>query len=352
MPPRVSIVVPALDEARYIEACVRSALAQDVDGGLEVVVADGGSTDGTAELARAAGARVVANPERTIPAALGVLLEAAEGEVLVRFDAHAEMPPGYVRACLRALAEEPGAGNVGGWREPRGRGPWGRACAAALASPLGVGNARIWRAPPPGARRRDVETVPLGCFPVEALRRVGGWRRDLLANEDFELNHRLREAGYRVVFDPAIHSVYYPRESAGAIARQYWRYGRWKAVMLAGEPESLRPRQLAPVALLAVAAAAPVSRPARALAGAYVAGLAAAAARSGAGWRVAPTLAAMHLPWALGLTTRLAGIAYARTRRRTERRTSERSAGRGTSADAGSPDARANSTTIAMPPPV
>ena len=161
------------------------------------------------------------------------------------------MPAGYVAACLRAIDEERDAGSVGGWREPRGRGPWGRALAAALASPLGVGHALIWRRPARGSDRREVEHVPLGCFRAETLRAVGGWREELATNEDFDLDHRLRRAGGRVVFDPEIWSVYYARESLGAIARQYWRYGRWKAAMLVSAPESLQPRQLAPPALVA-----------------------------------------------------------------------------------------------------
>lgn len=303
--PRVSVIVPARNEARYIEACVRSILAQEVDGGLEVVIADGLSTDGTRTLAEAAGARVVANPAGTIPAGLNAALAAASGEIVVRFDAHAEMPRGYVAACVRALEEEPDAANVGGWREARGLGPWGDAVAAALASPAGVGNARIWRRPPPGAPRTELETVPLGAWRADELRAVGGWQEGLLANEDFELNHRLRLRGGRVVFDPEIWSVYRPRESLRAVAEQYWRYGRWKAEMLADHPESLRPRQLAPLGLLAVVGLAPVSRSARRGLALYAAGVSAVAARERK-WRLAPTLAAMHLPWAVSLVAALA----------------------------------------------
>jgi glycosyltransferase involved in cell wall biosynthesis len=308
--PRVSVVIPALNEGRYIEACVRSVLDQRLDGELEVLVVDGGSSDGTAELARSAGARLVENPERAIPTALNRGLEAARGEVIVRFDAHAVMPDGYVEACLRALSEERGAANVGGWREARGLGPWGDAVGAALASPFGVGNARIWRRPANGSRR-DVDTVPLGCWPAETLRGAGGWRETLLTNEDFELNHRLRARGGRVVFDPEIWSVYRPRESLGELARQYWRYGRWKAVMLRDAPESLRPRQLAPVVLLAaiVAAAAPTpaAKPAQAALVAYAVLLGAVAARSHGGWRTAPVLATMHGAWGAGLVRGLLG---------------------------------------------
>jgi succinoglycan biosynthesis protein ExoA len=107
------------------------------------------------------------------------------------------------------------------------------------------------------------------------------------------------------VFDPAISSVYRPRESLGAIARQYWRYGRWKAVMLAREPTSLRPRQLAPPVLLATAAAAALpsrwSPSARALIAGYGLALGAESARARAGWRVPVVLTTMHLLWGAGL---------------------------------------------------
>jgi succinoglycan biosynthesis protein ExoA len=304
--PRVSVVIPARDEARYITACVRSVLAQTVEGGHEVLVVDGRSTDNTVELARAAGAKVLINEKQTITAALNIGLAAARGDVLVRFDAHAEMPDGYIDKCLRALAEEPGAMSVGGWRDTRGTGSWGRAIGAALSSPLGVGNPRIWRRPTPGEGRRDVDTVPHGCFPVDVLRDAGGWRG---VNEDFELNYRLRRAGGRIVFDPAIWSVYRPRESLAEIASQYWRYGRWKAAILAREPRSLRPRQLAPGALLATATAAVMpwrlARTARAGLACYGAVLTVAAARSAGGWRMGPVLGTMHLCWAAGLATGL-----------------------------------------------
>jgi succinoglycan biosynthesis protein ExoA len=302
MHPRVSVVIPALNEARYIEACLESVFAQRVDCGLEVIVVDGCSEDGTAALARAAGARVIQNPHRSIPSALNLGLHAATGDVLIRFDAHAEMLPRYVESCVRALEEESGAVNVGGWCEVRGSGPWGRALGAALASPLGVGNPQIWRPPRTGDRRREAETVPFGCFPVEAIKAAGEWCERLPANEDFELNHRLRRRGGRILFDPAIRSIYRPRENLADVVHQYWRYGRAKAIVLAAAPESIRLRQLAPLALLTTVATAPFVRSARAAVGLYASVICVSATRSNGGWRTAPVLAAMHLAWSAGVT--------------------------------------------------
>ena len=300
---RVSVVIPALNEAASIERCVRSILSQRPSAH-ELIVVDGGSSDGTPELARAAGALVLDNPDRIISAALNRGLAAATGEVFLRFDAHAEMPEGYLANCLRALAEEPGAANVGGWCEVRPNGQWGRALAGALSSRLGVGNARLWRAPEPSSRRREVDSVPFGCFPVARLRAAGGWEQTLPVNEDYELNARLRAAGGKVIFDPVLRAVYFPRESLRAITAQYWRYGRWKAVMLKRSPRSLRRRQLAPPALvgLVVVGCLPkrVALPARLALGAYAAGIGGAALRAGSGWRTAIVFASMHLSWGAG----------------------------------------------------
>ena len=310
--PRVSVIVPARNEAANIVACVRSILAQDLAGGLEVIVADGRSTDDTAGLARSAGAVVVDNPRQITPAGLNAALGAARGEVIVRFDGHAEMPAGYVAACLRALEEEPRAASVGGWCKIEGRGPWGRALAAALASRFGVGNPRPRRPPRPGDGRVDVDGFAFGAWPADVLRAHGGWDERFLRNQDFELSYRLRRAGGRVVFDPAIWSVYRPRESLPAIARQYWDYGRFKALAFATAPASIRPRQLVPVGLLAVALAAltpsRLARPARVGLGLYGALLAAVTARSEGGWRTFPVLATIHAAWGSGLLLGLARI--------------------------------------------
>ncbi len=312
------MIIPARNEAAHIQTCLRSVFEQDVEGGLEVIVADGSSTDGTGDIARACGATVVDNPDGTTPAGLNRALAAAHGEIVVRFDAHAEMYPDYVAACIRALEQEAGSVNVGGWRESRGSGPWGRATAAALESRFGVGNPRIWRRPEPGAGRCDVDTVPLGAWPAAVLRDAGGWDEAFIRNQDFELNHRLRRGGGRVVFDPNISSSYHPRESPRGLASQYWQYGVFKAKMVSEDPSSLRPRQLAPLGLFAALSAAAVpgapGRAGRTALLAYALLVAGVAAGSRGGWRTAPVLTTMHASWGAGLVAGIAGRFRARSR--------------------------------------
>jgi len=312
MGPRVSVIVPARNEARNIEACIRSILAQRVDGGIEVIVADGNSSDETSRLASSAGAAVVGNPKGSTPAGLNAALAAAQGAIIVRFDAHGRMPPGYVEASVVALEQEAGAVGAGGWVRVEPRGPWGRAIGAALASRFGIGNARSWKVPKPGQARLDVDTFPLGSWPAEKIRAVGGWDERFLRNQDFELNHRLRRSGGRIIFDPAIWSFYRPRESLRAIARQYWDYGRFKALTVATAPQSVRPRQIAPVLLLATATTAllpsGLARPARGVMAVYALVLSGATVKSRSGWRTVVVLATIHGIWGAGLLTGLAQL--------------------------------------------
>lgn len=320
MAPRVSVIVPARNESAHIEDCLQSILEQRVEGGMEIIVADGNSSDETASLARSLGARVVENPKGNTPAGLNAALAAAQGEIVVRFDGHGRMPPGYIEASVRALEAEPGIVGAGGWVQVEPNGPWGRAVGAALASRFGIGNPRSWRRPRRGQPRVDVDTFPLGCWPAEKLRAVGGWNEHLVRNQDFELNYRLRRAGGRLVFDPAIWSFYRPRESLWRITRQYWDYGRFKALTVATAPRSLRPRQLAPTALLVTAAAAalPVgpARSARVMLAGYGLLLAGVTARSRGGWRTLPVLATIHAVWGAALLLGLAQVGSHSVRRR------------------------------------
>jgi glycosyltransferase involved in cell wall biosynthesis len=311
--PRISVIVPARNEAAGIVDCLRSIFAQRVEDGIEVVVADGGSSDETASLARAEGARVVENPEGTTPAGLNAALAAAQGSIIVRFDGHGRMPPGYIEASVRALEEEDGAVGVGGWVQVEPNGGWGRAIGAVLGSRFGIGNARSWRRPKPSQRRVDVDTFPLGCWPTDSLRALGGWDERFLRNQDYELNYRLRASGGRIVFDPAVWSYYRPRETLSALARQYWDYGRFKALTVWTAPRSLRPRQVAPVLLLAMAAAAPLpnglGRGARGALAAYGLVVGVVAVSSRGGWRAVPVLMTIHGVWGAGLVAGLGGLA-------------------------------------------
>ena len=117
-----------------------------------------------------------------------------------------------------------------------------RGIAVAAAHPLGAGATR-YRV---GGSAGVVDTVPFGTYQRSWLPRVGSFNEKLLTNEDYEYNVRIREKGGVVYFDPRIHSIYLARGSLQALARQYFRYGYWKAQMLQLYPRSVKVRQLLP----------------------------------------------------------------------------------------------------------
>src|SRR5512138_850542 len=116
MQPRVTIAMPAFNEEHYIQACIASVQAQDYPHDLiEVLVADGRSTDRTREiLARIHESdpriKTIDNPLRLQAAGLGLIVKQATGDVIVRMDVHAEYAPDYVRSCVETL-EKTGADN-------------------------------------------------------------------------------------------------------------------------------------------------------------------------------------------------------------------------------------------------
>jgi succinoglycan biosynthesis protein ExoA len=258
---RISVIAPMLDEAEHVENLVADIAAQDWEGDLQLLVADGGSTDDSVARLRGAAARhgvaleIVDNPERLVSPGLNRCIRRATGDLIVRVDCHSRYASEYLRLCV-AAAEETRAENVGGLTVPRGRTPMERAVAAAMDSAFGgIG----WTRHRP-AGRIEVDTVPFGAFRPEAFRMAGLFDESLLRNQDEEFNLRLRRAGGRIVLDPSISVFYTPRGSFRRVFRQYYEYGRWKAPVMTKHRRPTSARSLAPVGLVTtVLALAPLS---------------------------------------------------------------------------------------------
>jgi succinoglycan biosynthesis protein ExoA len=256
MPPSVSIIIPCYNEQTRIKTLLQAIYAQTYSRQeMEVVIADGLSTDGTRREIELflqghpdLPVTVVDNPQRHIPVGLNRALAHTRGGIIVRLDAHSIPSPEYVARSVSDLLEGRGE-NVGGvWEIRPGAATWAaESIAAAAAHPLGVGDALYRQAGKPA----HVDTVPFGAFKRELLAQVGFFDESLLTNEDYEFNARIRKAGGKIWLDPAIRSVYFARATFPELARQYARYGYWKWRMLRRYPETLRWRQALPPLLVA-----------------------------------------------------------------------------------------------------
>jgi len=251
MSPKISIIVPCYNEQSTICLLLQALREQTYPRAeMEVIIADGGSKDGTREAISAfqkefpdLAVRVLDNALRSIPSALNNAIEASRGELIIRLDAHSKPHPEYVANCLTAHEEGRGD-NIGGvWEiRPGAKGWISESIAVAAAHPLGVGDALYRHA----SRAIEVDTVPFGSFRRALIEKIGRFDETLHANEDYEFNVRVRKSGGRVWLDPSIRSIYFARGTLGELARQYWRYGYWKWLMLRRYPNTLRWRQALP----------------------------------------------------------------------------------------------------------
>lgn len=260
--PRVSVVIPCYNEERFIGQVLENLSRQYSGAGqFEIIVVDGMSTDNTRGVLAQfllehpnVEVRLVNNPERAIPSALNLGIAAAQGDVIVRMDAHSIPSPDYIQRAVELLRRRPEVAVVGmPWRiRPGAATLTARAIALAVAHPFGIGDAK-YRVATEESASEFVDTVPFGVFAKKLWQELGGFNEELLANEDYDFNYRVRQRGGRVLLDTSGHCAYFARATFGALARQYFRYGLWKAQMVKLHPRSIKLRQLvAPVFVLSV----------------------------------------------------------------------------------------------------
>lgn len=271
--PFVSIVLPCRNESRRIAACLRSLVEGSYPSDrLEILVADGMSTDGTRDVIEAyasesgANIRVLENSGLAMPYGANLGLRAAQGDVLFVLNSHSTYSPEYVARCVEAI-DAGLADCVGGIirYSDVGSSPWSPAIRLALTHPFGVGGARYkagrgtspFSSDSPGfpAARRDVWAT-VGLF-NEALRH----------SQDYDLFSRMRRAGYRIAVHPGATATYYARDTLIGFLRYVWRNGRWVSLPWRLTRTRFAPRHFVPAAAVGVGATllatAPLLPPAR-----------------------------------------------------------------------------------------
>ena len=244
--PAISVILPVLNEESHLESAVLSVLSQDYRGPLEIILALGPSRDRTNEIATKLASqdnrvKLLDSPTGKTAAGLNLALAVSKSPVVVRVDGHAQIPSNYISLIVEIL-NKTGAVNVGGVMAAVGTTAFERAVAGAMRSPLGVGASRFHT----GGEAGEVDTVYLGAFRREALIAIGGFDERFTRAQDWELNFRLRENGGVIYFDPRLHVTYRPRSSVGALAKQYFEYGRWRRVVSRRHSGTINYRYLAP----------------------------------------------------------------------------------------------------------
>ncbi|MGD9901857.1 MAG: glycosyltransferase family 2 protein [Vicinamibacterales bacterium] len=322
--PFVSVVLPIRNEAGHIGRTLRSVLDQDYPAErMEVIVADGMSSDATRDIVDEVGrrdprVRLIDNPGRIVATGLNAAVPLTSGSVIVRVDGHCEIEASYVRRVVAQLADRTIAA-VGGPLDTIGDTAWARAIAVAMSSRFGVGDSTFRVGAGAAA---DVDTVAFPGYSRDALRRAGPFDEELVRNQDDEYSYRLRSLGYRVVFVPEIRAVYHSRSTLRSLWRQYFQYGFWKVRVLQKRTRQMRPRQFVPplfVAGLLGGSAAALTVPGGwvilgvVLAPYLAANLLASAAAAGVDrallLRLPPTFLVLHVAYGAGFLTGLCRFA-------------------------------------------
>ena len=261
MLPFVSVIIPCHNEAQYLARSLDSVLENDYSAErMEVILADGMSTDGTREqieeyLARDRRVRRIDNPARITPSALNRAIEASRGEIILRIDAHSAICRDYISKAV-AYLQSTSAWNVGGAMRTiaDGTGPFAEPIGLVLTHRFGVGNSHFRTAARTGSDQpRWVDTVFGGCWRREVFARIGGFNEELVRGQDLEFNLRLGRAGGRILLAPDLESRYWARANLLYFIRHNWANGVWAVLPFAfSQGLPVRVRHLVPLAFVVV----------------------------------------------------------------------------------------------------
>jgi succinoglycan biosynthesis protein ExoA len=245
---KVSVLIPCRNEVQYIENCIHNVHSFDEpDGGFEVIVIDGLSTDGTGEILSRLKSQlselvVIDNPGKTVPRAMNLGIQQAKGEYIVRADVRCIHPKSYLRDLME-LSERTGADNVGGVLVPMsGETYVQKSIALAYKSRIAMGGALRDR----GDFVGETDTVYGGCFKRQRLLEIGMYDEEMVRNQDDELSFRLRERGGKIIQDGRIKVQYWPRRFYWQLFKQFLQYGYWKIPVIKKHPQQASPRHFLP----------------------------------------------------------------------------------------------------------
>ena len=251
-PHHILVVIPALNEANHIADCIKSLTLNDsFAGATTIVVADGGSTDGTQniveELAQHhSDLHLLHNPQKLQSAGINTAVDEMarpNHRIIVRCDAHATYPAGYIADIVKTFEKQPDAASVVTVMDAVGTNCFQRAAAWIIDTPLGPGGS----AHRGGTASFWVDHGHHAGFRLDWFAKISGYDPLFSHNEDAEFDHRLGLAGGRIWLESSIRLDYHMRPTPTALARQYWAYGRGRARTVLKHRMRPRIRQMIPV---------------------------------------------------------------------------------------------------------
>lgn len=247
----VAIVIPTLNEERFISRCLDSIIKQTFKfEKMDVMIIDGGSNDKTKDIVAKyqkshQNIRFIENKKKIQSVAFNIGFKKSTAPYIIRLDAHAEYDSKYISLCIENLKQDEKRGNVGGRCNilPFNQSLWAQTNAILNHSRFGIGGAAFRVS----NEAHNTDSVPFGSFPRKIIEKIGGMREDLPRGEDNEYNSRIRKAGYKIFFDPNIISSYFARPTLGASCKQMYANGNSIGYLYYIDREAIGIRHLVPL---------------------------------------------------------------------------------------------------------
>lgn len=243
----ISLVCPIYNEEKYIDVFLKSIIKQDYPKKeMEVLLVDGMSTDNTRNiiskyLKKYPLIHLLDNPQRTSSYAMNIGIKAAQGEYIIRMDAHADYPLNYLKLLVHYSKTLENAQNVGGVciTLPCNKTNEALAISEVLSSPFGMGNSYFRTGTD---QIKQVDTVPFGCFKKTLFDEIGYFDTELIRNQDDEFNGRIIRNGGNIYLIPDIRIKYFARDKVAKIRKMFYQYGLYKPLVnkKLGAPATIR----------------------------------------------------------------------------------------------------------------
>jgi len=227
---KISIIIPILNEEKYIAKCIESIINCDYDKTkLEVFLVDGGSSDETVDIIKDYQKQynflnLLHNKKRFAPMGMNLGINQSSGKYIFIISAHASYVDNYFSLLVR-YCESLNADCVGPVLETdiKVKTNISNAIKNVLSDKLGVGSS--FRS---GVDKiTEVDTVPFGCYKREIFDKVGFYDERLIRNQDIELNKRIINNGGKIYLIPDIKCTYYARETFEGLAKNNFANGKW-----------------------------------------------------------------------------------------------------------------------------
>jgi len=234
----ISVIIPAFNEIEVLPSCLDALMRQDYPAGLEIIVVDDGSTDGSAEYARSRGIKVVRQDNRGPGPARNAGANIASGELLVFTDADCIPDPDFVRALVKPL------------EDPRISGSMGVFYSAQKSL-----TARFIQQEASERYRKEGRVLYIdwvatyaACYRKDVFLRYGGFTTDkkMICSEDAELSFRLAEEGCKMVLAPQARCRHVHPEKIADFMRSKYLRAYWTARLLSVYPGRLVKDKMTP----------------------------------------------------------------------------------------------------------